>query len=288
MSTVKAEGRLLVLQGLLILCQTDALFCAGVALAVGVVAAAVGIGVGSGALALPGLFCLAALAAVAVFACRGLIALHRLIHQLAVGSNPMPALMQLDRIAHNAALTGCAWTLLVTVLAICGWEGAATPVAFARFMLPAPCLWLMSLGSHTPAASIRQRLPYTGASPLPLPVARCLLALCAGLTAAAGCMTRPEGWLLPACMAFTSALLLIVLWAWQRKPRLLRIAGWCLILCGAGLLLREAGNRMAGGTRLRLSVSSLTPLLPALAMICFPAAAGMSLLLHPNLIFPVR
>ena len=71
MSTVKAEGRLLVLQGLLILCQTGALFCAGVALAVGVVAAAVGIGVGSGALALPGLFCLAAVAAVAVFSCRG-------------------------------------------------------------------------------------------------------------------------------------------------------------------------------------------------------------------------
>ena len=40
--------------------------------------------------------------------------------------------------------------------------------------------------------------------------------------------------------------------------------------------------------RLRLSVSSLTPLLPALAMIYFPAAAGMSLLLLPNLIFPVR
>ena len=108
------------------------------------------------------------------------------------------------------------------------------------------------------------------------------------LTAVFGCIAGPEGWLLPTRMFFPSALLLIVLWAWRGSPRLLRIAGWCLILCSAGLMLRDAGNLMADGTRLRLSLSGLMPLLPVLAMICVPAVAGMGLLLLPNLIFPVR
>ena len=288
MSTVKADGRLCVLQGLLILCQAVGLVLAALLGIIGISGACIGLGGAGVSMLFMALFCLAEVAMVSVCLWRALNALRLMIRELpcAAGHLIMPALGRLDCITENTALTGCAWALLVTVLAICGWEAAATPDGFARCMLPAPCLWLIALGSHLPAASIRQRLPYTGASPLPVPVARWLLALCAVLTAAAGCMTRPEGWLLPACTAFIAALLLIALWAWRRRPRLLRVAGWCLILCAAGLMLHTAGSRMADG--MRLSLSGLAPLLPALAMIYFPAAAGMSLLLLPNLIFPVR
>ena len=288
MNAVRRKRWRIPIQALLLLCEAGSLFFAVLLLAISFWAAILGFGIENAALALEGLFCLVAEVVIFAFVFRALLALHRLLRGLPVAGNSMPALEQMERIADNAALAGGVWALLITVLAICGWEGAATPDGFPRFMLPAPCLWLMALGFHVPAAFIRRTLPLTRAVLPPLPLARSLLALCAVLTAVFGCIAGPEGWLLPTCMFFTSALLLIVLWAWRGSPRLLRIAGWCLILCSAGLMLRDVGNLMADGTRLRLSLSGLMPLLPVLAMICFPAVAGMGLLLLPNLIFPVR
>lgn len=225
------------------------------------------------------LFCLSEVLFVSVCAWRGLIAAFRLAGYLADPPRNRHAFLPcLQRASRCCLLAGCAWALLIIVLALVSWRSLAPAGVLSIYLLPALCLWLLALGFHSPAAALMRTLPLTPAPRLSLFHTQILTVLCALLLAAvglwSGIASQLKGWELTISAVFALACILIALHAWQGKLLLLRAAGWCFLLCSAGLAVQYFAARISWGSLLTLGWMEAAAML---ALVLFPAATGLGI-----------
>lgn len=276
---MRMNRKLFLLQGMIVLFLAVGTGAAALLCFIGVLGIAMGITSAQVPLLSFALFCLIEVLFVSVCAWRGLTAAFRLAEYLADSPHNRHAILPcLQRASRCCLLAGCAWALLIAVLTLISGRSLANVSILAAYLLPAPCLWLLALGLYSPAAALMRTLPLTPAPRLSLFHTRILTVLCALLLAAvglwSGIASQLKGWELTISAVFALACILIALHAWQGKFLLLRAAGWCFVLCSAGLAVQYFAARISWGNLLTLGWMEAMAML---ALMLFPAAVGLGI-----------